>query len=425
MGGTERSTSPATVRRVPRKLNGNVRYAGVGTPFFVFGVAPKPTPGKVYDCNVYPAPGVPDGVQVDLIYPQSTGDGAIHEELVAYFGPKYLDKLEGADKIAGYPTGFKDSVDFGWFGVISRPLLWLLRHIFYYVGNWGIAIILLTMVVKLATLYWTHKSMKSMRAMAALKPEMDALQKKYPDDRQKQQQAQMELFKRHGVNPLSGCLPMLLQMPIWMGLYRMLSSVGELHQAVFIPGWLDDLTMRDPYYILPIALTGLMFLQSRIQPATGDSMQQKMIMYGMPLMFGVMGLWFPSGLTVYITTNTVLGILHSLYMKRSAAKTPLPASKAVAATDDAKGESKPIGSFTKPATSPISKPASSPLKKPARPHVIDVESSEVGGASDDAEAGADGGDESEVDPDGGSADDAKGTRSPGPQRRGKRRTKRR
>ena len=109
-----------------------------------------------------------------------------------------------------------------------------------------------------------------MKAMAALKPEMEAIQKRYPDDRQKQQQAQMDLFKQHGVSPLSGCLPMLLQMPIWIALYRMLSHAGELHQASFIPGWLDDLTRPDPFYILPVTLMGMMFLQSRLQPATGD-----------------------------------------------------------------------------------------------------------------------------------------------------------
>ena len=312
-------------------------------------------------------------------------------------------------------TGFKDSISFGWFGVISRPLLWLLRNIFTYVQNWGIAIILLTMLVKLATLYWTTKSMRSMRAMSALKPEMDALQKKYPDDRQKQQQAQMELFKRNGVNPLSGCLPMLLQMPIWMGLYRMLSNVGELHQAVFIPGWLDDLTMRDPYYILPVALTGLMFLQSRIQPATGDSMQQKMIMYGMPLMFGVMGLWFPSGLTVYITTNTVLGILHSLYMKRSSA--PLPPR--VKQTDEAKAE---------PGVGAV---ASAKKKAAAAKPIIDVESEEVEASEDESESdAADDGDEPDDGDDSARAGVPKPARAgaqsgPSGQRRGKRRNKRR
>lgn len=318
----------------PSTRSGQVRFFGAATPYFMFGLAPRPTGSETYDCNVYPLPAVKDAAQIDLVYAETKipAGETIRKELYGYFGPSYLDKFEHADDVAGFKMGLRDTVDFGWFSFISKPLLWLLRHIYGLVGNWGIAIILLTVLVKAATLYWTNKSMRSMKAMAALKPEMEALQKKYGDDRQKMQQAQMELFKRHGVNPLAGCLPMLLQMPIWMGLYRMLSHAGELHQAVFIPGWLDDLTLQDPYYILPVSLMGLMFLQSKLQPATTDNAQQKMLTYGLPLMFGVMGLWFPAGLTVYITTNTLLGIAHTMYMKRSS---PLPVKPVVAAKDEA------------------------------------------------------------------------------------------
>lgn len=318
----------------PSTRSGQVRFFGAATPYFMFGLAPRPTGSETYDCNVYPLPAVKDAAQIDLVYAETKipAGETIRKELYGYFGPSYLDKFEHADDVAGFKMGLRDTVDFGWFSFISKPLLWLLRHIYGLVSNWGIAIILLTVLVKAATLYWTNKSMRSMKAMAALKPEMEALQKKYGDDRQKMQQAQMELFKRHGVNPLAGCLPMLLQMPIWMGLYRMLSHAGELHQAVFIPGWLDDLTLQDPYYILPVSLMGLMFLQSKLQPATTDNAQQKMLTYGLPLMFGVMGLWFPAGLTVYITTNTLLGIAHTMYMKRSS---PLPVKPVVAAKDEA------------------------------------------------------------------------------------------
>lgn len=319
----------------PQTRSGQVRFFGAATPYFMFGLAPRPTGSETYDCNVYPLAAVKDAAQVDLVYAETKipAGETIRKELYGYFGPSYLDKFEHADTVAGFKMGLRDTVDFGWFSFISKPLLWLLRHIYGLVGNWGIAIILLTVLVKLATLYWTTKSMRSMKAMAALKPEMEALQKKYGDDRQKMQQAQMELFKRHGVNPLAGCLPMLLQMPIWMGLYRMLSHAGELHQAVFIPGWLDDLTLRDPFYILPVSLMGLMFLQSKLQPATTDNAQQKMLTYGLPLMFGVMGLWFPAGLTVYITTNTLLGIAHTLYMKRTTPTPAKPAPKAEAADE--------------------------------------------------------------------------------------------
>ncbi len=166
---------------------------------------------------------------------------------------------------------------------------------------------MLTIIVKLATLYWTHKSMKSMKEMAKLRPQLDKLRDKYKDDRQKQQVETMNLFKAHGVNPLAGCLPMLLQMPIWFALYRALSVAAQLYQAPFL--WLTDLTAPDPYFILPVFMTATMLLQSRLTPTTATGMQQKMLTYGMPLMFGVMGFFFPAGLSLYISTNTVLTLL--------------------------------------------------------------------------------------------------------------------
>jgi YidC/Oxa1 family membrane protein insertase len=223
----------------PSTRSGQVRFFGAATPYFMFGLAPRPTGSETYDCNVYPLPAVKDAAQIDLVYAETKipAGETIRKELYGYFGPSYLDKFEHADDVAGFKMGLRDTVDFGWFSFISKPLLWLLRHIYALVGNWGIAIILLTVLVKAATLYWTNKSMRSMKAMAALKPEMEALQKKYGDDRQKMQQAQMELFKRHGVNPLAGCLPMLLQMPIWMGLVpdavaRRRAAPGGVHPGL-------------------------------------------------------------------------------------------------------------------------------------------------------------------------------------------------
>src|SRR5207253_2637407 len=143
------------------------------------------------------------------------------------------------------------------------------------VGNWGIAIILLTIVVKLVTLYWTTQSMRSMKEAASLAPQIKALQAKYPDDKQRQQAEQMALYKEHGVNPVAGCLPMLLQMPIWIALYRMLANAGELYLQPFIPGWISDLTTSDPYYVLPIVLVVTMFIQARLTPQSVDSKQQK------------------------------------------------------------------------------------------------------------------------------------------------------
>ncbi len=331
LNGTASSMKPEKLIGNRREQTGRVRFVGLARKYDLIALSPNDASSQL-GCFRAPLAGVPTGSQVDLVFPEarfSAADkGGISKELVLYVGPKYFDRLENADKIVGWSTGYKSVIDLGWFSFIARPMLWIMHSLYGVFGNWGIAIILLTCLVKLATLYWTTKSMRSMKAMAALKPQMEDIAKRYPDDRTKQQQAQMELFKQHGVSPLAGCLPMVLQMPIWIALYRMLSSAGELHRATFIPGWLDDLTKVDPFYILPVALTGLMFLQSKLQPATGDSMQQKILMYGMPIMFGGMSLFFPSGLTVYIFTNTVLGILHSLYMNRT---TPAPVVRAVKA----------------------------------------------------------------------------------------------
>jgi len=126
----------------------------------------------------------------------------------------------------------------------------------------------------------------------------------------------MALYKQHGVNPVAGCLPILLQMPIWLALYRMLSSAGELYQQAFIPGWNQRSHRDGSVHILPVILVVTMFAQARLQPASVDSTQQKFLQYGMPLMFGVMSFSSPAGLTLYIFTNTVLSALHSIYMKK-------------------------------------------------------------------------------------------------------------
>jgi YidC/Oxa1 family membrane protein insertase len=148
---------------------------------------------------------------------------------------------------------------------------------------------------------------------------MKALQEKYKEDKQRLQVETMGLYKQHGVNPLAGCLPLLLQMPIWWALYRMLAQAGELYQQPFIPGWINDLTAADPYYVLPILLIVTMFAQARLTPTTVDpsqQFQQKMMQYGMPLIFGAASLFFPAGLTLYIFTNTCLSAVHSIWINR-------------------------------------------------------------------------------------------------------------
>ena len=163
------------------------------------------------------------------------------------------------------------------------------------------------------------KSMRSMKAMAVLGPQIKELNVKYKEDKQRLQVETMALYKANGANPLSGCAPMFLQMPIWISLYKMLGSVGELYRQPFIPGWIDDLTSADHLYILPVVLVVTMFAQARLTPQNPDPAQrtqQKIMQYGMPLLFGGMAFVFPAGLTLYIFTNTCLSALHSIYMNK-------------------------------------------------------------------------------------------------------------
>ncbi len=298
--------------------SGPVSWAGFQHSYFLAAAAPRSDETRLR-CDATAVPRRTGEMEMAIRFPfeqlQAGAEPASHE-LTAYLGPKYLSDLNAISDEVGYETGYERAVDFGFMGLLARPLLWLLIWFQGFVVNWGLAIILLTFTVKAATHYWTHKSMKSMREMGKLRPDIEELQKKYKDDPQRMRVEMMNLYKSRGVNPLSGCLPILLQMPIWFALYRTLTTAGELYQAPFIAGWIDDLTTPDPYYILPVLLMGMMFLQSRFTPVTGDSMQQKVLMYGMPLIFGGFSIFFPAGLTLYIFTSTGLTALHHIYLRR-------------------------------------------------------------------------------------------------------------
>lgn len=299
----------------------NITWTGFEHPFLLVGFSPKPVlGGGVVEKHTYADDA--GHIQTDMIYQEvelKPGAPEFTREVVGYLGPKNYDDLNHANEAAGYSTGFHATVDLGWFGFLGKRLLWLLLKFQGVVGNWGVSIILLTIVVKLATLYWMTKSMRSMKAMAVLGPQIKALNEKYKGDKSRLQVETMALYKQNGANPLSGCAPMFLQMPIWISLYRMLGSVGELYRQPFIPGWINDLTSADPYYILPVVLVVTMFAQARLTPQNPDpaqKTQQKIMQYGMPLLFGGMAFVFPAGLTLYIFTNTCLSALHSIYMNK-------------------------------------------------------------------------------------------------------------
>jgi YidC/Oxa1 family membrane protein insertase len=334
----------------PRQSAGWVRWGGFAHSYFLVAAAPNFDEKTQLGCRMSLVRGLAGGMQVDIVFPEfkvAVGDPPMMQTVTAYLGPKHLAALEKLPAKIGRDPGFQDAVHVPWYAVLARPMLTLLQLFHRLVSSWGLAIVMLTITVKLATLYWTTKSMRSMKQMAKLRPKVEALQKKYKDDRQKQQVEMMNLYKAHGVNPMAGCLPMLLQVPIWMSLYEMLRTAAELYHEPFIPGWIDDLTAADPYFIMPVVLIGMMFLQAKMSPATVDSVQQKVMMYGLPLMFGTFSLFLPSGLTLYILTNTVLTLLHQLYLNRTDPKLPLKGD--LTATAKSGGAGKPSGGAGKAA----------------------------------------------------------------------------
>lgn len=228
--------------------------------------------------------------------------------LTFYVGPKIQKDLEVL------APGLELSVDFGWLTVISKPLFWLLDKIHSLVGNWGWAIILLTLTIKLVFYKLSETSYKSMARMKKLGPRMKQISDRYADDRQRKGQAIMELYKKEKVNPMGGCLPILIQIPVFIALYYVLLESVELRQAPWIL-WINDLSIKDPYFVLPLIMGASMFFQQKLNPPPPDPMQAKMMMM-LPFVFTILFLFFPSGLVLYWVVNNLLSIAQQWYITR-------------------------------------------------------------------------------------------------------------
>jgi len=225
-----------------------------------------------------------------------------------YSGPQEQDKLE---KIA---PGLDLVVDYGWLTMIAAPLFWVLDWIHGYVGNWGWAIILLTVLIKGVFFPLSAASYKSMAEMRVLTPKLMKLKETYADDKQRMNQEMMELYKREKVNPLGGCLPILVQIPVFIALYWVLLGTVEMRGAPWL-GWITDLSAQDPYYVLPLLMGVSMFIQTKLNPTPPDPIQAKIVLW-MPIVFTVMFLWFPAGLVLYWTVNNVLSIAQQWQVNR-------------------------------------------------------------------------------------------------------------
>jgi len=235
---------------------------------------------------------------------------------LAYIGPKERDLLAQA---GDGEKGLSNLIDLGFFTAIAKVLVSFLLMVYGVIPNWGIAIIVLTVTARVLLFPLSVPGIKNMIAMRALKPEIDALNEKYKDDAQAKGLAQMELYKKRGVNPLKGCLPQLASMPVWFALYTTLQTAVELYNIPFL--WFPDLTEPDPLYVLPLVIGGTFFVQQKLMPMQADPAQQKMMMYMMPGMFTVFMLFLPSGLGVYMFTNSVLAILQQQVVEWHVART--------------------------------------------------------------------------------------------------------
>lgn len=299
----------ADVAATGLEYTGDVSWAGFGYTYFFFGLVPENGAGHKVAVRQ-------DGAALVLAIngPTATARATL------FMGPKELDILKAAGK------GLERAIDFGYFGFVSIPFLYVLHFFHRFTGSYGLDIILLTVLIKLLMAPLTHKSFASMKQMQKLQPQMEKLKEKYGNDKEKLNKEIMELYRRNGVNPLGGCLPMVLQFPVFIGLYNALSTPIELRHAPFL--WIQDLSRPD-WESLPMAVAGWqfgipvltilmgasMFIQQWMTPTAGDPNQRK-IMLLMPLMFTFMFVSFPAGLTVYWLVNNLLTIAQQYWINR-------------------------------------------------------------------------------------------------------------
>lgn len=301
-GGTVHWDATGSIDELKEELTEG-KWAGISSRYFLSALVDKGAPSRP---QFQVKPNL-DELEMNLVY-KITGNN-LHIPQMYFYGPKEIDTL----KKVGY--GLDNAVDFGWFTIIAYPILTTLKWLNGFVKNYGIAIILLTVLIKILLYPLTYKSMKGMQQMQKFQPQMQALREKYKDDKERLNREMMAAMRTHGYNPMSGCLPIFIQMPVFIALYNVLYGATELYGQPFF-GWITDLSLKDPFYVTPILLGLIMFIQQRITPqTTTDPAQQKMMLM-MPIIFGVMMLWLPAGLTLYMLVNSVVSIIQQMIINK-------------------------------------------------------------------------------------------------------------
>ena len=347
-------------------FKGPVQFAGFDQRYFLGAVFPAN--GAMTQSRVATSPDGRYEAQIVFDLGALTPGQTVHRDVGFFMGPKSIDVLNRVSEAAmqgklsaqlstdggsesalvAQNPELAESIDFGWWAVLCRALLFVLKFFESITHNWGVAIILLTVLVKLLLYPLSHKQMASMEAMRRIQPQIQELQKKYADDREKLGMEQMKLFQENKVNPFGGCLPLLVQMPVWFALYRTLYSSFELYREPLIVGWISDLTQPDPYYVLPLAMGVTMFITQKMQPQMGDARQAKMMLYFMPIFFTFIMLNLPAGLTLYIFTNNLLSIAQQAWLRRRFALADATAGSASAKASKDSHASKDKASKDKP-----------------------------------------------------------------------------
>ena len=288
----------------PKIYKSNILWSGYTTKYFFTAVNPKNSSEQIFiSAN-------DNFVENKFISPllDISANSSTNLKYSAYFGPKQAEFLSAGN------NGFESAIHYGFFHPLAKPLIVVLNFFYHFIGNYGFSIVLLTVCIKI--IFWplTQKSYKSMKGMQKLQPEMKKMREKYGSDKQKLNQEMMAFYKENKVNPLGGCLPMLIQIPVFFALYRVLLGSIELRHAPFIL-WITDLSAKDPYYVTPLIMGVTMFIQQKMTPTNMDPTQAK-IMLMMPVVFTFMFLNFPSGLVIYWLTNNLLTILQQYLIRR-------------------------------------------------------------------------------------------------------------
>jgi YidC/Oxa1 family membrane protein insertase len=293
----------------PFKTTGTKGWWGISSRYFISAIVPQGTMPNTFhfrhskrgETDYYSAIVQPPAM---VVAPGQTAEVAY----VVYAGPKAIAPLAAVNPL------LEKAVDYGWFDVIARPMFYALEWFHTHTGNWGVAIILLTLLIKLLTWPLASTSYVAMSRMKKLTPKMEQLKERYKDDKEKFAMEMMNLYKTEKVNPLSGCWPVLMQIPIFFAMYKVILVSFEFRQAPFF-GWITDLSVMDPFFVLPIIMGASMWLQMKMNPPATDPVQQQ-VMQLMPIIFTVMFLWFPSGLVLYWLVNNVLSMAQQYWIMR-------------------------------------------------------------------------------------------------------------